>query len=134
MLLYNAQTTVAQRCNPNMYCDHEVKKVPGGEALFIVMTFIECFWVPYLLIEYALQDIFMIYLCTLYIYHWWTVGKIITLTIKLLLHPYNWSYFLLTERTENWVQSQASQTQYVSAHMLKLIHLLILHNVAFYRV
>ena len=27
----------------------------------MVMTFIECFRVPYLLIEYALQDIFMIY-------------------------------------------------------------------------
>ena len=60
MLLYEAQTSVAQRCNPNMK-PMKLKKVLGGEALFIVMTFIECFRVPYLLIEYALQDIFMIY-------------------------------------------------------------------------
>ena len=56
------ETTVAQRCNPNMKT-MKLKRSLVESPLFIVMTFVECFWVPCLLIEYDLQDIFMIYSC-----------------------------------------------------------------------
>ena len=116
-----------------MYCDQEVKKVPGGESLIysydVRWMFLGPVFVNWIRIARYIYDLFMLYTHCIFI-----IDEIITLTIKLLLHPYNWSYFLLTESTKNWVQAQPSQTQYVNAQMLKVIHLLILHNVAFYRV
>ena len=66
MLLYEeAQTKplLYRGVIPTCTVTKKLKRSLVESPLFIVMTFVECFWVPYLLIEYALQDIFMIYLC-----------------------------------------------------------------------